>query len=198
MRRWPRDDQPVDRLGAGLLEIEVERGIGLRRRIGCGRAWRKESRPWSDSRCARPRAASRRARRRRPSAPRRRGAAAPADSRRARPSPPSGRARFSASLACRPVRKGMKNGSPYCWSPGCGCSMKATAWVAPRRRFRARLVRRVVELLRRGQHALPRLGIDVGAAVQRARHGADRDVQMAGEVADARRKDDLPSRRHRQ
>ena len=50
----------------------------------------------------------------------------------------------------------------------------------------ARQIGRVVELGGRGEHPLARLGIDVGAAVQRARNRADRDIQMAGEVADAR------------
>ena len=48
----------------------------------------------------------------------------------------------------------MKNGSPYCWSPGCGCSMKAMDMGGAAAQVAARLVRRIVELLRGVEHAL--------------------------------------------
>ena len=51
----------------------------------------------------------------------------------------------------------------------------------------AGLVRRIVQLLGGVEHALAGVGIDVGAAVQRPRHGADRNVQVTRKVVDAGR-----------
>ena len=49
----------------------------------------------------------------------------------------------------------------------------------------AGLVRHVAELGRRGEHAFPRLFVDVGLAVEGARHRTDRDIEMVGEPADS-------------
>ena len=56
----------------------------------------------------------------------------------------------------------------------------------------ARLVGCVVELAGSVEHALPRLGIDVGAAVEGARDRANRNVQMPRKVADAGRQEQSP------
>ena len=49
----------------------------------------------------------------------------------------------------------------------------------------AGLIGRIAELGRRVADALARQGIDVGAVVERAGHGADRDGEMAGEFANS-------------
>ena len=49
----------------------------------------------------------------------------------------------------------------------------------------AGLIGRIAELGRGVAHALARQGVDVGAVVQRARHGADRDLEVAGKLANS-------------
>ena len=190
MRRWPRDHQAVDRVGA---RPSRNRGRAMRRIFRPERLRPSVREGEADlgrgSRSARPRAASRRARPHRPSAPRRRGAGAPAGSRR-RPHHhdqvetalgeahlQAGQERDEEGLAILLVARMRLQHE--------GDRMGGAAAQVP-----ARLVRRVVELFGGFEHALPRLGIDVGAPVERPRHGADRNVQVTRKVADAGRQAD--------
>ena len=135
MRRWPRATRRSTASLAGLLEIEVERGIGLA--AGAAAAERGEGEAGLDEIVDALVLAPR------PGQHDRIGAARLDDAAQALLLIVARRAHDHDQVepafgkpACSPIRNGMKNGSPYCWSPGCGCSMKAIEWVAPCRRLR--------------------------------------------------------------